>query len=349
MSFQSYTLHGTGDHRRTSLIRAAILQVFNLLVGYQMNFALDLVTFGEAMLLMLADQPGPLEQVEAFRKRSAGAETNVAIGMARLGLKAGWASRLGTDSMGRYLLATMVGEGIDCFHVMLDASAQTGFMFKGQTSDGSDPPVEYHRRGSAASRMGPADIDAAWLLGARHLHATGVFAAVSDTTLATSQKTMDMMRAAGRSVSFDPNLRPTLWASPEHMRSAVNDLARRADWVLPGIDEGRLLTGESSPEGIASFYRQTGASLVVVKLGKHGAYFDGVAGSGFVPGFPVEKVVDTVGAGDGFAVGVLSGLLAGLSVPDAVGRGAWIGARAVQVKGDSEGLPTQAELIDAAL
>jgi 2-dehydro-3-deoxygluconokinase len=201
--------------------------------------------------------------------------------------------------------------------------------------------------------MGPADIDKAWLLGARHLHATGVFAAVSATTLAAAQHSMDLMRAAGRSVSFDPNLRPSLWASPDHMRECINDLAARADWVLPGIEEGRLLTGESSAEGIARFYRQRGASLVVVKLGKDGAYFDGAVNggstSGFVAGFPVEKVIDTVGAGDGFAVGVISGLLDGLGVPDAVRRGAWIGARAVQVLGDSEGLPARAELIAAGL
>lgn len=316
-----------------------------------MTDVIDVVTFGEAMLLLVADQPGALEQVQTFHKRTAGAETNVAIGLVRLELKVGWASRLGTDSMGRYLLAAMAGEGIDCSHVALDADARTGLMFKGKTSDGTDPPVEYHRHGSAASRMGPDDIDEAWLMAARHLHATGVFAAVSNTTLPVARRTMDLMRAAGRSVSFDPNLRPSLWASTEHMRESINDLAARADWVLPGIEEGRLLTGESSPEGIAKFYRQRGASLVVVKLGKDGAYFDSdfgkVAGSGYVAGFPVQKVIDTVGAGDGFAVGVISALLEGLSVPQAVRRGAWIGARAVQVPGDSEGLPTRAELAAA--
>jgi len=68
-----------------------------------------------------------------------------------------------------------------------------------------------------------------------------------------------------------------------------------------------------------------------------------------VSGFPVAKVVDTVGAGDGFAVGVVSALLEGHGVADAVRRGAWIGARAVQVLGDTEGLPTRAELEAAAL
>ncbi|WP_295976982.1 sugar kinase [uncultured Variovorax sp.] len=312
--------------------------------------AFDVALFGEAMLLLVADRPGPLEDAQSFFKRTAGAETNVAIGLSRLGLKVGWASRLGTDSMGRALLAAMRAEGIDCSHVITDATQRTGFQFKGRVTDGSDPPIEYHRKGSAASHMGPADVDEAWLRSARHLHATGVFAAISDTSLQAALKSMDVMRAAGRTISFDTNLRPTLWSSTETMRHWVNELAARADWVLPGIEEGLLLTGHSKPEDVAKFYRERGAKLVVVKLGAEGAYYDSdVAGTGRIDGFPVKEVVDTVGAGDGFAAGVVSALLEGRSVPDAVRRGAWIGARAVQVLGDTEGLPTRAQLEEAGL
>lgn len=311
--------------------------------------ALDVVTFGEAMLLLVADTAGRLEDTPGFQKRTAGAETNVAIGLARLGLAVGWASRLGADSMGRYLLATMQAEGIDCSKVVSDPAQRTGLMLKARTNDGSDPQIEYHRAGSAASRMGASDVDEAWLRSARHLHATGVFAAVSASTLDAAKKSVRVMHNAGRTVSFDPNLRPTLWASTEVMRREINGLAAQADWVLPGLEEGRLLTGETTPEGVARFYRQLGARLVVVKLGPEGAYFDGEAGRGHVDGFPVAEVVDTVGAGDGFAVGVVSALLEGLGVPEAVKRGAWIGARAVQVRGDTEGLPTRAELAAAGL
>lgn len=311
---------------------------------------LDVVTFGEAMMLLVADRPGPLEFAESFVKRTAGAETNVAIGLARLGLGVGWVSRLGTDSMGRYLLATMQGEGIDCSHVVCDASQRTGFQLKGRVEGGGDPQIEYHRKGSAASQIEPEDIDVAWLQAARHLHATGVFAALSANCYATALRSMKLMREAGRSVSFDPNLRPTLWASEQAMRDAINELASHAESVFPGIEEGKLLTGSGDPQRIARFYRERGAGLVVVKLGPDGAYFDSAdAGTGFVPGFPVEQVVDTVGAGDGFAVGVISALLAGRGVEAAVRRGAWIGARAVQVLGDTEGLPTAADLQEAGL
>jgi dehydrogluconokinase len=311
---------------------------------------MDAVTLGEAMTLFVAEAPGPLEGVMRFTKRTAGAETNVAIGLARLGLKVGWQSRLGADSMARYLIAAIAGEGVDCSRVVCDPNQRTGFMFKGRVDDGSDPPIEYHRRGSAASQLGPEDIDEAWIAGTRHLHVSGVFPALSSSTLAATQRAMAIARDKGRTIGFDPNLRPTLWPSRETMRETLNVLAAQADWVLPGIEEGRLLTGQDTPEAVARFYRERGAARVVVKLGADGAYFDDAeAGCGRVPAAPVKQVVDTVGAGDGFMVGVTSALLEGASIGQAAARGAWIGARAVQVRGDTEGLPTRDDLVAAGL
>ena len=174
---------------------------------------LDVVTLGEALVLLMACEEGPLEAVRHFEKRTAGAETNVAVGLARLGLKVGWQSRLGDDSMGRFLQAAMAAEGVDCSRVPRAACERTGFMFKGLVTDGSDPPIEYHRQGSAASRLDASQLDEGWLTGARHLHATGVFPALSTATLAATERAIDGMRRAGRSISFDPNLRPALWPS----------------------------------------------------------------------------------------------------------------------------------------
>ena len=195
---------------------------------------LDVVTLGEAMLMLVAEEPGPLERVQRFSKRTAGAETNVAIGLARLGLKVGWQSRLGADSMARYLLAAIGGEGVDCSRVVCDADQRTGMLFKGRVDDGSDPPIEYHRRGSAASHLGPDEIDEAWIAGARHLHVSGVFPALSPSTLAATRRALALARQHGRTISFDPNLRPALWPSRQAMRETLNSLAEGCDWVLPG-------------------------------------------------------------------------------------------------------------------
>ena len=155
---------------------------------------------------------------------------------------------------------------------------------------------------------------------------------------------MRFMRAAGRTITFDPNLRPRLWPSREVMAEHLNRLAGLADWVLPGLAEGRTLTGLDTPAQIAAFYLARGAKAVVVKLGADGAYWRTADREGTVPGVRVDHVVDTVGAGDGFAVGVISGRLEGLDWPAAVARGNWIGALAVQVVGDMDGLPRRDQL-----
>ncbi|QAY85949.1 sugar kinase [Pseudomonas arsenicoxydans] len=303
----------------------------------------DILSFGETMAMFVAEQNGDLADVSQFHKRIAGADSNVAIGLARLGFNVAWLSRVGADSLGRFVIDTLEKEGLDCSHVAIDPAHPTGFQLKSRADDGSDPVVEYFRRGSAASHLSVQSISEQ-LLTARHLHATGIPAALSVSTREMSFELMSRMRQAGRSVSFDPNLRPSLWASEHLMITEINRLAALAHWVLPGLSEGRLLTGFDDPADIAAFYLDLGVEAVAIKLGPHGAYYRTHMDEGFVAGVPVETVVDTVGAGDGFAVGMISALLENHSVADAVRRANWIGSRAVQSRGDMEGLPTRAEM-----
>jgi len=129
------------------------------------------------------------------------------------------------------------------------------------------------------------------------------------------------------------------------MVEKLNQLAYKANWVMPGINEGKILTGLDKPEAIADFYLNQGVKLVVIKTGGDGAYYKTSQNeSGSVPAFYVDNVVDTVGAGDGFAVGVISALLEGKSIKEALTRGNRIGSLAIQVIGDSEGLPNRQQL-----
>jgi 2-dehydro-3-deoxygluconokinase len=253
-------------------------------------------------------------------------------------------SRVGNDSFGQYVRDTLSKEGIDQRCVSTDERYPTGFQLKSKNDDGSDPAVEYFRKGSAASHLSLADYAADYVLPARHLHLTGVAPAISASSRELAFHLAREMRAAGKTVSFDPNLRPTLWPSRAAMVEGLNALAALADWVLPGIGEGEILTGYTQPDDIAKFYLDHGARGVVIKLGAQGAYFRTADDAAVIAGQPVAKVVDTVGAGDGFAVGVVSALLEGKSLPHAVARGNRIGALAIQVIGDSEGLPSRAEL-----
>ncbi len=247
----------------------------------------------------------------------------MATGLARLGLNVGWVSRVGDDSFGRFILNTLRKEGIDTRGVTLDGRFATGFQLKSKAENGTDPIVEYFRKGSAASHLCRRRIfTPTSLASARHLHLSGVAAALSATSYALLEHAVARMKAQGKTISFDPNLRPVLWNSEAEMVEKLNRLAFQADWVLPGLKEGVILTGQRTPEGIADFYLQRGVQAVVIKTGADGAWFKTASGEqGAVPPVKVENVVDTVGAGDGFAVGVLSALLEGKTLPEAVRAG----------------------------
>lgn len=306
---------------------------------------LDVLTAGEALVLLAAEVPGALEEVDRFRRFSAGAELNVAIGLARLGLRVGYMSRVGDDAFGRFLRAALEREGLSQDLVATDPERSTGFMLKSLAVAGADPAIDYYRRGSAASSMDAGDLARASPGRARHVHLTGILPGLSAGCRALALALATTARAQGRSVSFDPNLRSRLWQSKDEMVDTVNGLAALADLVLPGLAEGRLLTGQDRAEDIAESYLELGAGAVVVKLGSEGAFCADRSGlRAYVPGARAERVVDTVGAGDGFAVGVISGLLDGLALEAAVRRGNAIGARVVQFPGDSDGLPNRREL-----
>ncbi|VTM95309.1 Uncharacterized sugar kinase ydjH [Raoultella planticola] len=310
-----------------------------------MENALDVITIGEAMAMFVATETGDLAEVEHFMKRVAGAELNVATGLARLGLKVGWVSRVGKDSFGRFVLHSLAKEGIDARGVSEDSRYATGFQMKSKVENGTDPIVEYFRKGSAASHLSPEDFHAEYFTSARHLHLSGVAAALSESSYALLEQAATTMKAQGKTISFDPNLRPVLWKSEAEMVEKLNQLAFQADWVLPGLKEGMILTGQRTPEGIADFYLTRGVQAVIIKTGGDGAWFKTAAGEqGAVAAIKVDNVVDTVGAGDGFAVGVISALLEGRTLQQAIGRGNKIGALAIQVQGDSEGLPTREAL-----
>ena len=308
---------------------------------------LDFLTYGEAMALFIADVEGDLAGVEHFTRRIAGADLNVATGLARLALRVGYISRVGDDAFGRLIINALQAEGIDASHVTVDARYATGMQLKAKAAAGADPEVEYFRRGSAASHLSTADLDAHYVDRAARLHLTGVAPAISTTSRQLAMALAQRFRAAGKPISFDPNLRPSLWPSQQEMVQTLNELAGYANWVLPGMSEGIILTGATTPEGVADFYLNLGVEGVIVKLGATGAFYAAADGTqGYVEAVPVSVVVDTVGAGDGFAVGVISALAEGRSLEAAAIRGALIGALAIQVVGDSEGLPSRAQLTE---
>jgi len=199
----------------------------------------DVVTLGETMVLLWPTGAARLEDAATYERSLGGAESNLAIALARLGLRPRWISRLGDDPFGRYTRATLEREGV-VVDAPVDVGAPTAVFFKERIAQGPRR-VYYYRRSSAASRMDPGDLTPAQFTGARLLHLTGITPALSAGCAATVDRAIMLARAAGARVCVDPNVRPQLWPEPAAGVAALHALMTRADLVLLGDEDAAYL------------------------------------------------------------------------------------------------------------
>jgi 2-dehydro-3-deoxygluconokinase len=282
------------------------------------------VTAGETMALLDPVADGELALDDLLRLRIAGAESNFAVALARLGVSVAWISRLGADRMGALVRGALAAEGIDLRWVAEDADAPTGLFYKWRA--GGRSSVAYYRRGSAASRLSPADAPDAALAGAELVHLTGITMALGDGPRALVIDVARRARAAGATVTFDPNYRPALWESADAAAAAMEPVLEHVDWYVCGAHEAELLSG--------------GAHTVVRHADRT------VVGDVTVTPARAEEVVDEIGAGDAFAAGFAYGLLNGWD-PETCTRAAHVIAGwALRGTGDWETLPRLDEVRD---
>lgn len=303
----------------------------------------EVILVGEPIIILAAQEVGDIQEAENFKRFIAGAEINVAIGLINLKHNVSYVTKLSDDPFGEYIEGFLNGKGIDTSHITYNSKASTALQLKGKTEVG-DPEVVYFRNYSAACYLSKEDVEDISLKGIKHIHITGIPLGLSKSSRDAIYELISKANAADIFITFDPNIRPSIWGSEEKMIKVMNDVASKCDMILPGIGEGEILTGSDDPDEIADFYLDIGVESVVIKLGSEGAFVKTKDESYTVPGFKVDKVVDTVGAGDGFAVGVVSGILEGLDLKDSVIRGNAIGSLQVMVQGDNEGLPRHKEL-----
>jgi 2-dehydro-3-deoxygluconokinase len=302
------------------------------------------VTFGESMALFRGDPGEPLRTARQFTRSIAGAESNVAVGLARLGQTAGWFGRVGDDPLGLAILDTLRGEGVDVSRAVVDQSAPTGVLVR-DTHAERRIDVAYARNQSAGSRLSPADLDADYLASARVLHVTGITPALSPQARDATAQAVGLAAQAGVAVSFDPNIRRRLWPDLDTARRELLLLAEQAQIVLSGHAEATILTGQQDPAKAARWLADRGAAIVAVKLGADGAlgYQAGQLYTGAA--LPVH-LVDPIGAGDAFDAGFLDAWLAGSDLPGCVDQGNLAAGLSVQACGDIEGLPYRRELTE---
>jgi 2-dehydro-3-deoxygluconokinase len=308
--------------------------------------SVDLLTLGESMVSLRS--AGPLSAGGALTMHVAGAESNVAVGVARLGHSAVWAGVVGADPHGDFILRQLRAEGVGLQH-REDAARRTGVMFLEQrTADITR--AFYYRSGSAGSTLSPEDVDRVLQPGIRILHLTGITAALSPESRKAVEYAAERAAAEGMVVSLDVNYRSKLWSRAE-ARQVLTPLARHATILVASDDELGLVAAvpaatrdpDAAEAAMAAELLGRGVSEVVVKRGAAGAGVHTADGRWEAPAVPVTSI-DTVGAGDAFTAGYLSALLDGADVPGRLQRGALLGAFAVSTAGDWEGLPARAEL-----
>ena len=301
------------------------------------------VVLGESLGLCRAEAIGPLAPGSATTFSIAGAESNVAIGLARLGHRVAVAGRVGDDPVGQVVADTLRGEGVDLSGLVADPAAPTAFMLR-QRRTADRTVVTYFRTGSAGSRLTHTDVPESLLHSAEVLHTTGITLALSASARDAAGHAIAAARSAGTAVSLDVNHRDRLWSHQE-ARSALTPLLGQVDVLFGSEAELRLLTGrvDADAETLAALLSEQGPEEVVVKRGAHGALAR-VGGKTFaVDAVPVTSV-DPVGAGDAFVAGYLSARLDGQPPGERLRRGALCGAFVVSVPGDWEGLPRRHEL-----
>jgi 2-dehydro-3-deoxygluconokinase len=299
------------------------------------------LTIGETMALMSADKPGPLAHASTLSLGIGGAESNVAIGLARLGVPVHWLGRVGDDPLGHLVTREIRAEGVEV-HAVVDGGAPTGLMIKERRTTTSQS-VSYYRAGSAGSRLAPSDLSDDLLVGAALLHLTGITPALSASARAAVLDAVVRARAAGVLVSFDLNYRSALWSKPE-AAEFYRALLPSIDLVFAGDDEARLAVGDDAEPGdLARALVDAGAGAAVVKLGAEGAI---AFAEGRLVAMPAVRIipVDTVGAGDAFVAGYLAEYLAGSDTDACLALAVATGAFVCLVPGDWEGLPRREEL-----
>jgi fructokinase len=268
-----------------------------------------IVSQGELLLDFVAvGSEQSIERASTFQRAAGGAPANVAVGVSRLGVSAGFIGKVSDDAFGRSLRDVLVAERVDVRGLVVDPLARTPLAFVGQEAAGGRTWIFYHR-GLADTTMRPDEVDVGLIGNARVFH----FGSVGLAAEPGRSATLTAARAAadrGCIVSFDPNVRLELWDSPDDARRWILDTLPLAEVLKVSADEIAFLTERDDPADAAATLMRSGPALVVVTLGSAGAYVRSRAGEAKVPGFQVEAI-DPTGAGDAFVAALLTRLIEG--------------------------------------
>lgn len=299
------------------------------------------LTAGETMALLEAVHEPRIESGSRFVLRIAGAESNVAIGLTRLGIPVTFVSRVGDDVFGELVVDTLRQEGVDVRYVERDPHAPTGVFLKWHR--GTAPEIRYFREGSAASHLSPANVPEAAFNGIGAVHLTGITLALSRSCQDLVFHVAERAHALGLIIVFDPNFRDALWKSPQTAFETQRPILKYVDWYLCGLEEGQDLVGAEGADELWRSLRSEGVRRACIRVGRRGVFVCEGSEITLVPPTRIREVVDEVGAGDGFAAGFVYGLLRNWTPLECARAGNIVARAALGNSGDWENYPDQDE------
>ena len=269
----------------------------------------DLTTLGSTMLSLTTEPGAPLLSSEGIRLDIAGAESNCAIALARLGKRVAWHSKVARTSLGERIVSGIRAHGVDVSSVFWSESGRNEQMWVEAGLGGNRTMITYDRAGAAVESFKIQEVDLTALQQSTFFHATGITPALSENCRHTVSEAVRLARKAGVRVSFDVNYRAKLW-EPARAREVLSSIISGIDVLFIGQDDLGTVwerTGDPDDElhrlqddfGIANVVLTRGAlgarALLDDHLCDHGAF--------------LSEVVSPIGSGDAFAAGVLYSLL----------------------------------------
>lgn len=299
------------------------------------------LTVGAPIVAVLPTGPEPIGAASTCRFAVGGAEVNLAVGLARLGVAVEFIGRVGDDPLGAMVLDRLRGAGIGCEGVVVDVDRATDLYLREWLPDGLRRPL-YYRTGTAGAALCPDDVDR-WIgtgpdgfAAIDAVHLTGITPALGASATAAVRAVIDAARAAGAPIGLDPNHRPRLW-SAEDARPVLVEMARAATLLLLSNEDAEVLFGPGlGVDAVIDAAHALGPALVVFKSGADGAVISDGRGSVEVPALSVPDAVDPVGAGDAFDAGFIAGWLRGDDLETSGRLGAQAAAAVIRRPGEHE-------------
>lgn len=296
----------------------------------------DLICLGEAMVELNQQTNG--QYAQGF----GGDTSNCAVAAARAGANVEAIGALGQDMFGQAILNLWQNENIETQHIYRDNANPTGLYLV--THDDAGHHFHYYRKGSAASVFTAEQLPTQAIKNAKILHISGISLAISDIACKAVYAAIEIAKEHGVAISFDTNLRLKLWPLSK-AKKIINDVAAKADYLLPGLDDAQALTNLETPHDICTYYHDLGAKNIALTLGAKGVYLSQDGKGQLIKGRKV-KAIDATGAGDTFDGNFLARILAGDSLAAATNYANVAASIAVQGYGAIAPMPTQKQVME---